>query len=81
MSTLQLDIHGVIGMDVDSSMVAAILRNAGDVSEIGVSINSPGGSVHAGIAIYNLLRRHAAKVIVYVDGLAASIASVIMLAG
>jgi ATP-dependent Clp protease, protease subunit len=44
-------------------------------------INSPGGSVFEGIAIYNMLKRHQAKVNVHVDALAASIASVIAMAG
>ncbi|MEV2311986.1 head maturation protease, ClpP-related, partial [Paenibacillus larvae] len=44
-------------------------------------INSPGGSVFEGIAIHNMLKRHKAKVNVYVDALAASIASVIAMAG
>ncbi|MEV7211455.1 head maturation protease, ClpP-related, partial [Streptomyces sp. NPDC093554] len=44
-------------------------------------VNSPGGSVFEGIAIYNMLKRHKAKVNVYVDALAASIASVIAMAG
>lgn len=46
-----------------------------------VRINSPGGSVFDGLAIYNALRRHPAAVEVRVEGLAASIASVIALAG
>ena len=48
-------------------------------SEITVRINSPGGSVFDGIAIYNALRYHPANVHVRIEGLAASIASVIML--
>jgi ATP-dependent protease ClpP protease subunit len=48
---------------------------------IRVRINSPGGSVFEGIAIANALRAHPANVIVQVDGLAASIASVIAMAG
>lgn len=48
---------------------------------INLRINSPGGSVFEGIAIANALRSHPANVTVYVDGLAASIASVIALAG
>lgn len=48
---------------------------------IALRINSPGGSVFDGLAIYNALERHPAKVTTYVDGLAASIASVIALAG
>ena len=46
-----------------------------------VHINSPGGSVFEGTAIYNLLRGHDAPVNVIVDGIAASIASVIAMAG
>lgn len=52
-----------------------------DAKTIHVRINSPGGSVFDGIAIYNALREHPAKVITHVDSLAASIASVIALAG
>lgn len=50
-------------------------------SKINLRLNSPGGSVFEGITIANALRAHPANVTVYVDGLAASIASVIMLAG
>lgn len=53
------------------------LDGLGDVETINLYINSPGGSVFEGIAIGNMLKRHQAKVIVYVDALAASIASVI----
>lgn len=49
--------------------------------KINLRINSPGGSVFDGIAIYNALARHPAEVTSYVDGIAASIASVIALAG
>lgn len=48
---------------------------------VNLRLNSPGGSVFEGIAIANAIRSHPANVTVYVDGLAASIASVIMLAG
>lgn len=48
---------------------------------INLRLNSPGGSVFDGIAIANALRSHPANVTVYVDSLAASIASVIALAG
>lgn len=44
-------------------------------------VNSPGGSVTEGIAIANALRSHPANVTVQVDGIAASIASVIAMAG
>jgi ATP-dependent protease ClpP protease subunit len=49
--------------------------------EISLRINSPGGEVFDGIAIFTCLRSHTAKVTTYVDSLAASIASVIALAG
>lgn len=49
--------------------------------QIDLHINSPGGLVFDGITIYNLLKQHPATVTTYIDGLAASIASVIALAG
>ncbi|AHM56403.1 Clp protease [Peptoclostridium acidaminophilum DSM 3953] len=48
---------------------------------INIYVNSGGGSVFAGMAIYNMLKRHQGQKTVYVDGLAGSIASVIALAG
>lgn len=50
-------------------------------STIHVRINSPGGSFFDGMAIYNALRRHPASIVSHVDGLAASSASIIALAG
>ncbi len=46
-----------------------------------IYINSPGGAVFAGIAIFNMLRRYSGRKVVHVDGIAASIASVIAMAG
>ena len=57
------------------------LKGLGKVKTINCRINSPGGSVFEGMTIYNLLAAHPAKVAVHVDGLAASIASVIAMAG
>lgn len=50
-------------------------------TEIDVRISSPGGSIMAGLAIYNLLRFDDRRVIVWIDGMAGSIASVIAMAG
>jgi ATP-dependent Clp endopeptidase proteolytic subunit ClpP len=50
-------------------------------SQIDLHINCPGGLVFDGITIYNLIKQHPANVTTYIDGLAASIASVIALAG
>ena len=52
-----------------------------DVTQINIYINSYGGSVFEGTAIYNQLKRHPAHKTVYVDGFACSIASVIAMAG
>lgn len=57
------------------------LKALGPVSALTVRINSGGGEVFAGIAIHNLLRSHPARVTVKVDGIAASIASLIAMAG
>lgn len=51
------------------------------VNLIEVRLNSPGGSVFEGYTIFNRLKQHSAEVHVYIDGMAASIASLIMLAG
>lgn len=51
------------------------LDAVGDVSIINLYVNSPGGSVFEGIAIGNMLKRHKARTIAYVEALAASIAS------
>lgn len=52
-----------------------------DSDKLDVHLNSPGGEVFDGIAIYNTLKQHKAEVTVYVDGLAASAASFIAQAG
>lgn len=52
-----------------------------DVSKITLRINSPGGSVFDGVAMYSALKQHRAEVTAVVEGLAASIASIVMLAG
>jgi len=51
-----------------------------DAETIHLRINSPGGSVFDGTAIFNTIKQHKAKTITHIDGLAASIASVIALA-
>lgn len=67
--------------DVSSANLSRKLEELKDVSEITVYINSYGGEVAEGLAIYNSLKRHKAKVTTYCDGFAASIASVIFMAG
>ena len=67
--------------DVSASNLSKQLEELNDVTEIYVFINSYGGEVAEGLAIYNSLKRHKAKVTTICDGFAASIASVIFMAG
>ncbi|MGW4856963.1 head maturation protease, ClpP-related [Streptomyces sp. NPDC004288] len=66
---------------VTASDFVAELSEMQNVTAIDLHINSPGGEVFDGLAIMNCLRSHPASVTTYVDGLAASIASVIAMAG
>lgn len=81
----QLHVDGVVGFDFygdawDAGYFKRQLEGLGAVDRLEVYINSPGGSVTDGVAIMNALVRHPAPVDVYVDGMAASIASVIAMA-
>ena len=67
--------------EMSSNILSKQLEALGDVNEIHVYINSYGGEVAEGLAIYNALRRHKAKITTYCDGFACSIASVIFMAG
>jgi ATP-dependent Clp protease, protease subunit len=69
------------GDDVTPAQFNADLAALGNVKSIKVRINSPGGDVFAATAIYNSLRNHPAEIITYIDGLAASAASVVAMAG
>ncbi len=60
-----------------SRRIAEFLLEHNDAEEIAVRINSPGGSAYSGIAIHNALKNHKARIIAYIDGMAASAASVI----
>jgi ATP-dependent Clp protease, protease subunit len=81
-----ISIYEMIGEDpwtgegFPTKRMAAALRNIGP-REVTVKINSPGGDAFEGIAMYNLLREHPAKVTVEVMGMAASAASIIAMAG
>ena len=60
--------------------IADFLNQLEGYEDIDIYINSGGGDVFAGLAIYNQLRRYSGRKVGYVDGMAASIASVIMFA-
>lgn len=67
------------GGGVTAKRISAALRSIGN-KDVVVKLNSPGGDMFEGIAIYNLLRSHPAKVTVDVLGWAASAASIIAMA-
>jgi len=68
--------------DVSSYSLVKEIRALGpDVKQINVHINSYGGEVAEGLAIYNTLKNHKAKVRTIVDGFACSAASVVFMAG
>lgn len=70
------------GQRVDSGrVVAELMALAEQYKKIDVRINSRGGDVFSGIAIYNALRTSKADITVYIDGVAASIAGIIALCG
>ncbi len=81
-----ISIYDVIGYDywtgdgVTANRIAAALRGMG-AGPVTVNLNSPGGDMFEGLAIYNLLREHKGEVTVKVLGLAASAASIIAMAG
>ncbi|MGR8932421.1 MAG: head maturation protease, ClpP-related [Gammaproteobacteria bacterium] len=77
-----ISIHDEIGNDgISASAFINELRSLGGVSEIELHIHSPGGNLLDGLAIYNALRNHPAKVMAHVDGIAASSASIVLMAG
>jgi ATP-dependent Clp endopeptidase proteolytic subunit ClpP len=65
---------------IDAAMIASALSEIGD-GDITVRLNTPGGSVDEGIAIYNALKRHKGTVTTVVDSLAASMGSYLLQAG
>lgn len=84
-ASAEIAIYGDIGESwwgesvTASQFVADIKALAAD--QITVRINSYGGSVHDGVAIHNAMKRHPATINVEIDGIAASIASLIAMAG
>lgn len=81
-----ITVYDMIGEDFwtgggfTAKRMAAALRAVGQ-RDVTVRVNSPGGDVFEGLAIYNELRNHKAKVTVEVTGIAASIAAVLAMAG
>ncbi|WP_354691025.1 ClpP-like prohead protease/major capsid protein fusion protein [Phytobacter sp. RSE-02] len=78
----EIYIYDEIGFwGVTARQFVSDLQALGDVSHINLHINSPGGDVFEGIAIFNALKFHGAAITVHIDGIAASMASVIAMVG
>jgi ATP-dependent protease ClpP protease subunit len=82
----ELVLYGFVGESLwedgfTASEVLACLSQMGRDNEITVRVNSPGGYVDDGVAIYNALAARKGKTICVVDGVAASAASIIFMAG
>jgi len=78
----ELILYGSIGSDeywddISDKAFKQDIENLGDVGNITLHINSPGGSVFSAVAIANTLKNHKAKVTANIDGLAASAATII----
>ena len=68
------------GDEVTPKTFGKELAALGKLDRLDIYINSPGGDVFAGFAIYNMIKRSAAEVVAHVDGLAASAASIVCMA-
>lgn len=78
---VEMELHGEIGAwGITARQFALDLKALGDVSHINLHVHSPGGDVFEGLAIYNILKHHPARVDGFVDGLAASMGSVVLMA-
>jgi len=80
--TAELILYGSIGSDeywddISDKVFKQDIENLGDIENITLHINSPGGSVFSAVAIANTLKNHKAKVTANIDGLAASAATII----
>jgi ATP-dependent Clp protease protease subunit len=85
-SVLEVLIYDVVGYDwygdgITVANLSTQIKAAGDFESFCIRINSPGGDVFEGVAIANLLRAQGKPIAVHIDGVAASIASVIAMAG
>lgn len=85
----EIIVYAGIGQDWwgDGSMISAkqfsdeLKKIPDTVNTLNIRLNSPGGDVFEGVAIYNRLKQHKAKKVIHIDGLAASIASIIAMSG
>ena len=77
----EIFIYDTIGMwGIAAQQFASDLKNLGKVKSIDLRVNSDGGDVFDGRAIYTQLKQNSARIVAHVDGIAASIASLIVMA-
>ena len=69
-----------LGM-IDSGTLIGALEELGNEKQVKIRVNSPGGDVQEGLAIFNAIKRHGGEVVTYADSLAASCGSYIFAAG
>src|SRR5690554_176290 len=80
-SPAEIFIYDEIGaFGISAKQFADDLKPHANARQLTLRINSPGGSVFDGNAIYNQLKQHPAKITAHIDGIAASMASVIAMA-
>lgn len=82
----EIVLYGEIGENfwgdgISAKAFSDMLAKIPATEELHIRVNSPGGSVFDGMAIYERIKQHRGKKKIFIDGLAASIASVIILAG
>ncbi len=68
------------GWGITASQFASKLKDLGKITKLTARIHSPGGDVFEGMAIYNILKNYPAHKVAHIDGLAASMASVVAMA-
>ena len=80
--TIEIDIFDEIGAwGITAKQFVTDLRKAGDVKNITINIDCPGGDCNEGFTMFDALIASKANITVNITGLAASMASVVMLAG
>ncbi|MDT2685812.1 head maturation protease, ClpP-related [Enterococcus gallinarum] len=77
---INLRLAGVVGYDITASAISEFL-NTNDDQDITIYLNSPGGYVIEGLEIYNLLRASGRNITTVLTGMAASMGSILFLAG
>lgn len=77
---VKLRLSGIVGYDITADQISSFLNNNDD-EDITIFLNSPGGNVVEGLEIYNLLRASGRNITTVLTGIAASMGSILFLAG